>query len=79
MISDPGHLAITFRDLVYFGALAVSVALSFGKLRSDLRHLDDVKADRSEVEQLGLEIRARLADIQTSLARLEQAVRPKGI
>jgi len=74
---DPNHLAITLRDLAYFGSLAVTVTLAFGKLRSDLRHLEDVKADRSEVEQLGLEIRARLSDIQTSLARLEQAMRSK--
>jgi hypothetical protein len=70
MITDPSHLTISLRDLIYFGSLAVTVSLAFGRLRSDLRHLDDVKADRSEVEQLGLEIRARLADIQTSLARL---------
>ncbi|MFH0881654.1 MAG: hypothetical protein V2A56_01610 [bacterium] len=77
MIADPSHFAITLRDLIYFGSLVVTVSLAFGRLRSDLRHLDDVKANRSEVEQFGLEIRARLADIQTSLARLEQAFRSK--
>lgn len=66
--------AMGAKDLAYLGALVVSIALSYGRMRSDTRHLDDVKADRHEVEQLGIEIRQRLADIMTSLARLEQKV-----
>jgi hypothetical protein len=69
------ELSLTFRDILYFGALLVSIALSYGRLRSDIRHLDDIKADRRELELLGAEIRQRLADILTSLARVEQSIR----
>lgn len=68
-------LTVGARDLGYLGALVVSIALSHGRVRSDVRHLDDVKADRHEMEQLGRELRSRLADIMTSLARLEQSMR----
>jgi len=75
MNADPAHLSLTLRDMIYFGSLIVSLTLGYGKMRSEIRHLEDVKADRSEVQRLAVEIRQRLADIQTSLVRLEQNTR----
>lgn len=62
------------RDLAWLGTLLVSVSLAYGRLRSEIRHLDDTKAERDELVQLNEELRSQLGEIQTSLARLETAL-----
>ncbi len=65
----------TLKDLIWLGTLLVSVSLAFGKLRSEIRHLDDIKSDRIEVQIFSEEIRDRLSVIATSLARVEEATK----
>jgi hypothetical protein len=66
-------LTLTLKDVLWLGSLLVSVALAFGRLRSEIRHLDDVKSDRLEVQIFSEEIRDRLSVIATSLARVEES------
>lgn len=65
------------RDLIWAISLIVSVAVSYGKIRSELRHLEDTKAERSELQKLGEEMRDWFTEIRTGLARVEEAVRFK--
>ncbi len=66
---------ITLRDIIMIGSLLVSVALAYGRLRSEIRHLEDTKAGRRELSLLSENVRATLTEIRTSLARLEEGLR----
>ncbi len=66
---------LTLRDLVMVGSLLVTVALAYGRLRSEIRHLEDTKAGRRELGLLSETVRATLTEIRTSLARLEESLR----
>ncbi|MBS1260823.1 MAG: hypothetical protein MAG453_00139 [Calditrichaeota bacterium] len=68
-------VSITIRDLVWLGTLFVTLALAYARVKSELRHLDDVKAERSEVQSIAGEIRSRLEEIGTSVTRVEEAIR----
>jgi hypothetical protein len=68
-------LDLHLRDVVWFASLLVMVALAYGRLRSETRHLEDIKADRRELQNLGDEIRGWFGEIRTSLARMEEALR----
>ncbi len=68
-------IELSFRDFIWIGSLLVTVALSYGKLKSEIRHLDDTKAEQRDVARLGEELRAQLGQISTSLARLEESIR----
>ena len=65
----------TIRDLILAGTILITVSLSYARLKSEIRHLEDTKAERREVMLLVEDLRRTLADIRTSLARLEEAVR----
>lgn len=68
-------ISLTLRDILWFGSLLVSVVLAYARLHSEIRHLQDVKAERAEVQRIVDHLRDSLAQIQTSLARLEAALR----
>ena len=68
-------ITVTLRDFLWLGCLVVSVALAFGRLRLDIRHLEDIKADRDEMVRLSNDIYAILSEIRSTLARLEESVR----
>ena len=67
-------LEISIRDLIYVGVMLVTVALSYGKLRSEVRHLEDVKAERRELDQLSKEIRGMISEVRMDIARLAETV-----
>ena len=71
-------LTLTLRDLLWFGSLLVSVVLAYSRLHTEIRHLQDVKAERAEVQRLVDHLRDTLAEIRTSLVRLEAALRVQG-
>ena len=68
-------LSLTLRDLLWFGSLLVTVVLAYARLHTEIRHLQDVKAERIEVQRIVDQLRDTLADIRTSLVRLEAALR----
>ncbi len=68
-------ISFTIRDFIWIGSLVVTVALAYGRLRQELRHLEDTKADRKEVVVLSNELQTMLSDIRATLARLEEAIR----
>jgi len=67
-------ISFTIRDFIWIGSLVVTVALAYGRLRQELRHLEDTKADRKEVVVLSNELQTMLSDIRATLARLEEAI-----
>ncbi|MCB2198544.1 hypothetical protein KQI63_04015 [bacterium] len=71
-------LTLTLRDLLWFGSLLVTVVLAYSRLQAEIRHLQDVKAERAEVQRLVDHLRDTLAEIRTSLVRLEAALRVQG-
>jgi len=68
-------LSLTIRDFVWFASLLVTLALAYGKLKSEVRHLNDVKAEKKEVQTLGNEIRQRLYEIQMTVVRIEEVIK----
>lgn len=68
-------LNLSLRDFVWLVSLVVTVSLAYGRIRIELRHLDDTKAEREEVNLMGNEIRSALSDIRSTLSRLEEAIR----
>ncbi len=72
------ELSLTLRDLAWFASLLVTVALAYGRLKGDIRHLEDTKANRQELVRISEELREMLTDIRTSLARLEETIRKSG-
>ena len=68
-------ISLTLRDLLWFGSLVVSIVLAYARLHSEIRHLQDVKAERAEVQRIVDGLRDTLAEIRTSLVRLEAALR----
>ena len=68
-------MEFTIRELVWLISLVVTVSLSYAKLKSEIRHLDDVKAGRRELDSLSIELRSMLTEIRTAIARLEVALR----
>ena len=67
-------LEISIRDMVYVVVVLVTVALSYGRLRSEVRHLEDVKAERRELDQLSKEIRGMISEVRMDIARLAETV-----
>ncbi len=72
------ELSLTLRDLAWLASLLVTVALAYGRLKGDIRHLEDTKANRQELVRISEELRKMLTDIRTSLARLEETIRKSG-
>ena len=68
-------MEFTIRELIWLGTLIVTVSLSYSKLRSEIRHLEDTKAGRRELDSLSIELRSMLTEISTAIARLEVAIR----
>ncbi len=68
-------ITFTLRDLLWFSSLLVSLALAFGKLRQEIRHLDDTKAERKELDKLSQEIRLMIAEVRMDITRLGETVR----
>ncbi|MBD3166393.1 hypothetical protein GF324_07335 [bacterium] len=60
-----------WRDVLWLLSLVVTIVLAYGRVRGEIRHLDDTKADQRELVHLGEELRGTLAEIRTSLVRLE--------
>ncbi len=68
-------LTFTLRDLLWFSSLIVSIALAYGKLRQEIRHLDDTKAERKELDKLSQEIRSMISEVRMDITRLGETVR----
>ncbi|HEB84751.1 MAG TPA: hypothetical protein ENI92_07070 [Bacteroidetes bacterium] len=71
-------VSFALRDLVWFGVLLVSLALAYGRLRAEIRHLEDTKAEQRDLGRLSDELRGMLTEIRTAIARLEEALRGGG-
>lgn len=69
------QLGVRIQDLVILTASLISVALAYGRLKSEIRHLEDTKVDHREMQLLTDELRGSLGDIRTSLARLEESLK----
>jgi len=67
--------SLALRDIIWFASLLVSITLAYGKLKSELRHLDDIKSDKKELQSLSQEIRQTLSEIQTTVARIEVVIK----
>ncbi|MBZ0266160.1 hypothetical protein K8I28_16000 [bacterium] len=68
-------ISLTLRDLIWLASLLITVALAYARLHSELRHLEDVKASRHEVNTIVTELRSSLSQILSTLARLEENLR----
>lgn len=64
------NMSFNVADIVVLLSALVSVGGAFFKLKSEVRHLDDTKAERSELEPL-------LSEIRISLARIEEQLKTK--
>ncbi len=71
------ELSLTIRDLVWFATLLVTLALSYARVRNEIRHLDDTKTDRAELHVFTDDLRSRLEDIRMSVTRMEEALRQR--
>ena len=65
----------SLREIVMLGTMLVTIALSYARLKSEIRHLKDIKADRREVDQLSKEIRTMIAEVRMDIARLAETLR----
>jgi len=65
---------LSIRDLVYFALLLVSVVMAYSRLHAEIRHLEDTKSERRELDQQSREHRAMIAEIRMDIARLAEIV-----
>ncbi len=68
-------LTLTIRDLIWFASLIGTLTLTYGRIRNELRHLDDTKSSRAEMQTFTEDLRSRLEDIRMSVTRVEEALR----
>jgi hypothetical protein len=71
------ELSFTVRDLIWFATLLVTLALSYARVRNEIRHLDDTKTDRAELHAFTDDLRSRLEDIRMSVTRVEETLRQR--
>jgi hypothetical protein len=64
-------MTMEWKDAIYIGILLVSVMAAFWRLKMDLKHLDDTKADREWARGLESRIYNELHGIQLSVTRIE--------
>lgn len=64
-------MIIEWKDAVYIGILLVAIVAAFWRVKMDLKHLDDIKADREWARGLESRIYNELHGIQLSVTRIE--------
>ena len=64
-------MIIEWKDATYAVVLLVAVVAAFWRLKMDLKHLDDTKADREWARGLETRIYNELHGIQLSVTRIE--------
>lgn len=64
-------MIMEWKDAIYIGILLVAIVAAFWRLKMDLKHLDDIKADREWARGLESRIYHELHGIQLSVTRIE--------
>ncbi len=64
-------MVMEWKDAIYIGILLVAIVAAFWRLKMDLKHLDDIKADREWARGLESRIYNELHGIQLSVTRIE--------
>ena len=64
-------MIMEWKDAIYIGILLVAIVAAFWRVKMELKHLDDIKADREWARGLESRIYNELHGIQLSVTRIE--------